>query len=113
MSCVRFCLLCSAILFSVCAPSTIAQQPSANEQVKHLLTNADVMMMAKANFGDQVIVKEIQAEETDFDVSVPALIDLKKNGVSQQVIEAMISASSKTHAVNAPSESHENSASHS
>lgn len=111
MCCLRLCLLCSAILFAVCAPPATAQQLPANDQVKHPLANADVVLMAKAKFGDQVIVKEIQANDTDFDVSVGALIDLKKNGVSQQVIEAMISASSKVHAVSAPSESHENSAS--
>ena len=48
--------------------------------------------MVKDKFADSTIVKAIEANYTDFDVSATALIVLKDSGVSQTVIEAMLSA---------------------
>lgn len=56
------------------------------------LTNADVVQMVKSGFDDATIIKTIQVNGGNFDVSVPALVDLKNNGVSQNVIDNMLSA---------------------
>ena len=48
--------------------------------------------MVKDKFADSTIVKAIEANHTAFDVSATALIVLKDSGVSQTVIEAMLSA---------------------
>ena len=65
------------------------------------LTNRDVVTMVKAKFSDDVIVKTIQANRTDFDVSVPALLRLQNAGVSQHIIDAMLSTG-KRHTGTAP-----------
>jgi len=57
------------------------------------LTNHDVVQMAKAQFADSTIIKEIHANDTNFDLSVTALVALKNDGVSQAVIEEMLSVS--------------------
>jgi hypothetical protein len=44
-----------------------------------------------------MILKAIEANETNFDVSVQALADLKNAGVSQAVIESMLAAEAKKH----------------
>jgi len=48
--------------------------------------------MTKNGFAPALIVKAIQSDATDFDVSAQALIDLKNAGVDQSVMEAMLAA---------------------
>src|SRR5712692_7577043 len=64
-------------------------------QAKKPLTNDDVLQMVKAGFQDSMIVKAIEANDTNFDVSVQALMDLKNAGVSQPIIEAMLAPETK------------------
>jgi len=47
--------------------------------------------MTKASFGDVTIVKMIETHSSSFDLSVDALLRLKELGVSQAVIQAMLS----------------------
>ncbi len=61
-------------------------------QTQKPLTNADVLNMTKQGFEASLIVKDIESNTTDFDVSPQALIDLKAAGVSQDVMEAMLAA---------------------
>lgn len=56
------------------------------------LTNAGIIQMVKGGFGESVILNAIQTNETQFDVSINALFELKNAGVSQKIIEAMQSA---------------------
>ena len=70
----------------------VAVFASAQSQKKPPLTNQDIERMVKDKFSDSTIVKAIEANHTAFDVSATALISLKDSGVSQPVIEAMLSA---------------------
>jgi len=55
------------------------------------LTNDDIVSLSKAGLGDEVIVSKIQqAPREALDVSVEALLKLKKNGLSQPVLDAMV-----------------------
>jgi hypothetical protein len=65
---------------------------TALAQTQKPLTNADVVTMTKNGFAPALIVKAIQSDATDFDVSAQALIDLKNAGVDQSVMEAMLAA---------------------
>jgi hypothetical protein len=60
-------------------------------QTRKPLTNDDIVSMTKQGFEAPLIVKAIQAGDNNFDVSAQALVDLKNAGVSQQVMEAMLS----------------------
>jgi hypothetical protein len=60
------------------------------------LMNSDVVRMVNAKFDDPTILKTIETNETYFDVTVDALLRLKEQGVSQTVIQAMLSASKKS-----------------
>ena len=64
-----------------------AQQPKPKT-----FTNADVIKMAKAGLDDSTIVLAIQQHPAQYDTSADALIDLKTQGVSQTVINAMLTA---------------------
>ena len=77
-------LICICLLALV--PRTIFAQ------TRKPLTNDDVVSMTKQGFNAPLIVKAIQTQDTNFDVSAQALVDLKNAGVSQDVMEAMLSA---------------------
>lgn len=73
--------LATCLLFSV--PVLQAQQSKA-------ITNADVVEMVKAGLPENTIVLAIQQSQTNFDTSPQSLIQLKKQGVSQKILETML-----------------------
>lgn len=81
------------------APTPI--KPETSETQKHL-TNTNIIQMVKGGFAESVILNAIQTNETQFDVSINALFELKNAGVSQKVIEAMQSAVGNKHQVQNP-----------
>jgi hypothetical protein len=80
------------VLFLIAAfvgsQSIVAQEPA------RILTNADIINMAKSGIGDQIIILSIQKAVTKFDTSPDALIQLKAAGVSDAVMSAMMTPSS-------------------
>ena len=74
-----------------CGPRLAAQQASGSSQkAGTLLTNHDVESMLKAGLSANVVVAKIISSRTDFDTSPKALEKLKKDGVPDNVILAMI-----------------------
>src|SRR5215470_12104107 len=55
------------------------------------LTNQSIVEMLRAGLSERVVIAKIHASPSSFDTSTDALIALKKNGVSEKVIEAMMS----------------------
>jgi hypothetical protein len=68
--------------------------PLVSAQTSKTLTNTDILTMTKEGLDSNLIVKEIQVSASEFDVSPQALIDLKNAGVTQSVMEAMLTAQS-------------------
>jgi hypothetical protein len=89
--------LLKAFVFAALSVTYLISSPIAEEQaqmqVRKALVNQDIVLMVKNRFADSTIIKLIRANETQFDVSVPAVVQLKSVGVSQGVIETMIAAS--------------------
>ncbi len=56
------------------------------------VTNADVIALHQAGFGEQVILAKIAASPAAFTVEAPDLVMLKKAGLSERVIAAMLAA---------------------
>lgn len=75
-----------AFLFIILSALGLAQEP------QRILTNSDVSNMAKSGLSDQTIILVIQKGQTKFETSPEALISLKKDGVSDQVLNAMLAA---------------------
>ncbi|HEV2378956.1 MAG TPA: hypothetical protein VG206_04075 [Terriglobia bacterium] len=65
--------------------SAWSQGPSAGAA----LTNADVLKMIAAKLGDAIVISKIKSSRCNFDTSTDALIKLKRDGVSDPVIQAM------------------------
>ena len=61
-------------------------------QGKKPLTNQDVLAMVHGGLDESMILMAIQANPSQFDVSVPALIDLKTQKVSETLIRAIVAA---------------------
>jgi hypothetical protein len=83
--------------FTVNIPLLLLAQDAEHPHVltlrnKRPLTNQDVLEMTKAKFSDLTIAKSIQTNQQEFDVSAPALLRLKKAGVSDSVLDAMLAA---------------------
>lgn len=57
------------------------------------LTNADIISLKQADFGDDVIISKIEASTADYKLDVNDLLELKKAGISDSVMSAMIAAS--------------------
>jgi len=70
--------------------SSGAQEQSRSPSRNSALTNQDIVLMAKSQFDDPTIEKMIETHETNFDLSVSALVKLKEAGVTQGVIQAML-----------------------
>jgi hypothetical protein len=62
------------------------QSPAAND----VLTNSDVLKMAEAGVGDEIISNKIRTLPCNFDTGIDAILRLKTAGVSDEVIKAMV-----------------------
>ena len=72
------------------------------KQEKKILKNADVLLMVQNHFDDDTLVKIIEVSDSDFDISGNALIELKKQGVSSEVLRAMLASVQKKRAATQP-----------
>lgn len=79
------CLLLVLFLLITCAPAW-AQTGNAPD----LLTNASIVKLVKAGFKEKSIISIIAAKPVRFDLSTDRLIELKRTGVSEKVILAMM-----------------------
>lgn len=66
-----------------------------------ILTNAQIIEMSKIGLEKQIILKKIGETPNKFDVSVNALIELRKAGVDNEIIVLMIEKAEKNNASNA------------
>ncbi|HKV25434.1 MAG TPA: hypothetical protein VJN93_12645 [Candidatus Acidoferrum sp.] len=61
-------------------------------QENKALTNKDIMDMVKQGLSDSMIVKVIQASDTNFDTSPDAMTQMQSAGASLKVMDAMLKA---------------------
>lgn len=80
----------SSLLLVLCV---VAPGSAIAQEAKRAVTNADIVNMAKSGVGEQTIILMIQKGTPKLDTSPDAVIELKKAGVSDAVLNAMLSAS--------------------
>jgi|HubBroStandDraft_6_1064221.scaffolds.fasta_scaffold00625_17 hypothetical protein len=66
------------------------------------LTNVDVLNLANSGVGDKTIILAIQQATSKFDMSPQAVIELKKGGVSDDVLNAMLAVARNTTVASSP-----------
>lgn len=57
-----------------------------------ILTNKEIILMSRAGLSKDLIVRKIKDSQGNFDTTAEALIELKKSGVADDVIEIMMNA---------------------
>jgi HEAT repeat protein len=67
----------------------------ANLHATESLSNQNVIDMLKAGIKAELVKRKIQKSDNNFDVSAKAMINLRKNGVSDDVIATMLRESEK------------------
>jgi hypothetical protein len=82
-------MMITAVLMATFLVITLPVQASPS------LSNDDVATLSKAGVGEDAIISAIQTQDASFDVSVPALLKLKQDGVTPNVLRAMITAMSR------------------
>ena len=73
-------------------PTTEEDLGLANQDIP--VSNDDVLQMVAANLSEGLILSQIRSSRTAFDLSVPEIIRLSNNGVSDSIITAMQTAGS-------------------
>lgn len=68
--------------------------PGATSLAQEVLTNDSVIQMIKAGLPEAVVIAKIKSTATKFDLKTDSLVSLKKAGVSDKVLEAMVGAGS-------------------
>lgn len=82
---VLFKLFLTATACCVLCATAYAQQPQSP------LTNASVVKLVRAGFKDKTVIAIINSRPSNFKLEPEQLIELKRNGVSENVILAMLS----------------------
>lgn len=59
-----------------------------------ILINETIVTMVKAGISEELIISKIKTSQNQFDLSVESILGLKKKGVTENVIKAMLDASS-------------------
>ncbi len=74
-----------------------------NAPQQKILTNQDIIMLAKAGFSEDFIVGAIQSGKSHFDTSAAGLADLAKEGLNQRIVMAMAGTGAAPEAETRPS----------
>jgi hypothetical protein len=82
-------IICSVSLVLSLSLATAAQQRQA-QSTQSTLTNASIVKLTKAGFKEKTIISIIGSRIPNFDLSPDRMIELKRNGVSEKVIIAML-----------------------
>src|ERR1051326_8271249 len=77
--------LLSILLCGLLTQAAFGQNPKP-------MTNDDVVSMVKAGLPEDIVIGAIGAQQTSFDNSAAALVELTKQGVSTKIISAMVAA---------------------
>jgi hypothetical protein len=84
-------LLFLAAVGVVCGGASLTEvRAQSRVQQPEVLTNVSVMKLVRAGFREKTVVAIINSRPTRFDLSPERLIELKKGGVSERVILAML-----------------------
>lgn len=79
------------ILLSVFfAAACFAAEPESMTLPRHVLTNEGLVVLARAGVGDSLLVDLVRNKRTHFDTSAEALAQLVRQGLSENVVRAVV-----------------------
>ena len=74
----------------------IGQEQASLKQRPGQLAVEDVATLVEAGLGEDVIIEKLRQNATAFDLSVDQLLELKKAGVTSEIIKAMMNPAAGT-----------------
>jgi hypothetical protein len=83
-------IIVSVSLVLILAPAMLAQN-NRQSPAQNALNNAAVVKLTKAGFKEKTIISIINSRIPNFDLTPDRMIELKRNGVSEKIIIAMLS----------------------
>jgi len=83
-------LLCLVTILALVSTGAANAQSRPDNNRREVLTNEAVVNLSRAGFKERTIITLIRTSETAFDISTPKLVELKKRGVNEKVINEMI-----------------------
>ncbi|HKR00772.1 MAG TPA: hypothetical protein VJT09_08860 [Pyrinomonadaceae bacterium] len=83
-------LVMTALIFALC--SALSLPARAQQKTEAPLTNASVIKLVRAGFKDKTVIVIIRSRPSQFDLSPERLIELKRSGVSENIILAMLAS---------------------
>lgn len=90
-------VICFATIFLVLAQVSFAE----------ILTNDTIISMVKAGLGESLIISKVKASQNQFELSTDNILKLKKEGVSEKVIQTMVEVSATNAIPEKPKQSKE------
>jgi hypothetical protein len=82
-------LLIACIFVSTTA---LKSQEPQTSQATAAITNKDIVIMVGAGLSQEIVIAKIKSSDCDFDTAPEKLAELKKDGVADPIILAMIEA---------------------
>ena len=82
--------LCLVLLIALATAGSVFAQDLPTSGTREVLNNESIINLSKAGFKEKTIITLIRTSETNFDISTPKLVELKKRGVSERIIGEMI-----------------------
>ena len=92
-ACLFLCLIAIPLLSQSNPGAPINQSAGVASPNREVITNDTIISLTRANLGGTLIISKIRASSCSFDVSTNALLSLKKAGVPDAVVQAMIEVS--------------------
>ena len=86
----KTCLLGLLLVFVAASPAAARAQGRGGAASSTTLTNASVLKLVRAGFKEKTLIAIINSRPVSFDLSPDRLIELKKGGVPERVILAML-----------------------
>jgi hypothetical protein len=86
----KTCLLGLLLVFVAASPVAARAQARGGAASSTTLTNASVLKLVRAGFKEKTLIAIINSRPVSFDLSPDRLIELKKGGVPERVILAML-----------------------
>ena len=77
-------------LFLILTPSFVAAMPGETDVT--YLSNKDVLAMVQSNVPEETIIRVIKSSPCTFDTFPPVLKEMKRKGVPEGVLQAMVEA---------------------
>jgi hypothetical protein len=84
-------------LFWACACCYSLQQAQAQQSADVPLTNASIVKLVRAGFKEKTVIAIIRTRPAQFDLAPDRLIELKRSGVSEHIILAMLARDEMTY----------------